>query len=161
MTAHTIASFNTHSLTIELPLDVADALAQTHEDGLEGAAVAALQLWLKIGTKHLNLANAYAAEHDIHPHVAIRKAIGAYMDTTIPSPAASTPMRNLRASRDAEVYRRAKLGVKRQVLAKDYGLSEIRIHQIVAAGKKADPINDPKAKAQSAELRRVWEGDDL
>jgi DNA-binding transcriptional regulator LsrR (DeoR family) len=35
------------------------------------------------------------------------------------------------------------LGIKRKTLAQDYGISEIRVHQIIAAGRKAD-LNNSK-----------------
>jgi hypothetical protein len=140
---HTIASFETHSLTIELPLEVAENLAKTHEDGLEGAAVAALQLWLKLGEKHLNIAKGYALAHGMSQHAAIKKAIVKCLDEREPKSESTIPMRKLRAERDADLYRRAMLGIKRKTLAQDYGISEIRVHQIIAAGKKAD-LNNSK-----------------
>jgi hypothetical protein len=153
----TTASFQTHSLTIELPLEVADALAESHEDGLEGAAIAALQLWLKIGTKHLNIAKGYALEHNISQHAAIRKAISKHLDERQPKGTTTTPLKNVREARDADIYRRAMLGVKRHILAKEYQLSEIRIHQIVAAGRRDDPANSPENKARTAEILRDWD----
>ena len=156
-TPATTASFETHSLTIELPLTIADELAQTHEDGLEGAAVAALQLWLKIGTRHLNIAQGYAVTHGMSQHAAIKKAIIKVLDEKAPRVEATIPMKKLRAERDADVYRRAMLGVKRATLAQDYGISEIRVHQIVAAGKKTDPKRTPEAKAQTAEILKDWD----
>jgi hypothetical protein len=158
---NTTAKFETHSLTIELPLEVADTLAQTHEDGLEGAAVAALQLWLKIGTRHLNIAQGYAVANGMSQHAAIKKAIIKVLDEKAPRQDLTAPMKKLRAERDADVYRRAMLGVKRKTLAEDYGISEIRVHQIVAQGKKNDPKNSPEAKAKTAELLREWDDDTL
>lgn len=157
----TTASFQTHSLTIELPLEVADALAETHEDGLEGAAIAALQLWLKIGTKHLNIAKGYALEHGTTTHAAIKKAISKVLDERTAKGSTTTPLKNLREARDADVYRRAMLGVKRHILAKEYQLSEVRIHQIVAAGKRDDPKNSPEAKAAADKILQDWEDDEL
>ena len=143
-----------HELTINLPIKSAEALAKTHEDGLEGAAVAALRLWLKIGEKHISIAQGYALANGMSVEVAIRKAITALDDKSRRTPEKS--IRNLAAERNAEIYRRAKNGVRRKVLAQDYDLSEIRIHQIVADGKKTDPANSPEAKAKNAELLREW-----
>jgi hypothetical protein len=157
MTTSTTASFQTHSLTIELPLSVADDLAQTHEDGLEGAAVAALQLWLKIGTKHLNIAQGYAVANGMSQHSAIKKAIIKVLDEKAPRVEATIPRKKLLAERDADVYRRAMLGVKRKQLAQDYGISEIRVHQIVAQGKKNDPKRNPEAVAHKAEILKEWD----
>lgn len=153
----TTATFETHSLTIELPLDVADALAKTHEDGLEGAAIAALQLWLKIGAKHLSIAQGYAATHGMSQHAAIKRAITKCLDEREPKPTTTTPIKQHREARDADVYRRAMLGVKRHILAKEYQLSEVRVHQIVAAGKRDDPKNSPEAKALNAKTLQEWE----
>jgi len=144
-----------HELTINLPIKSAEALAKTHEDGLEGAAVAALRLWLKIGERHISIAQGYALANGMSVEKAIRKAITALDDKSRRTPDKS--IRNLAAERDAEIYRRAKHGVKRKILAAEYDLSLIRIHQIVSAGKKADPDNTPEAKARNAELRREWE----
>ena len=80
MTNSTTANFETHSLTIELPLAIAEELAKTHDDGLEGATVAALQLWLKIGEKHLSIAQGYAVTHGMSQHAAIKKAISKCLD---------------------------------------------------------------------------------
>lgn len=156
----TTAKFETHSLTIELPLEVADDLAQTHEDGLEGAAVAALQLWLKIGTKHLNIAQGYAVANGMSQHAAIKKAIMKVLDEKAPRTDTQIPMQKLRSARDADIYRRAMLGVKRKTLALEYGLSEIRVHQIVAEGKKTDPKNSPEAKALKEKILREWDEPD-
>jgi Mor family transcriptional regulator len=153
----TTATFRTHSLTIDLPLDIADALAETHEDGLEGAAVAALQLWLKIGTKHLNIAQGYAVANGMSQHAAIKKAIIKVLDEKAPRIEATIPRKKLMAERNADVYRRAMLGVKRKQLAEDYGLSEIRVHQIIAQGKKNDPKNNPANKAKTAEILQDWD----
>jgi Mor family transcriptional regulator len=153
----TTATFRTHSLTIDLPLDIADALTETHEDGLEGAAVAALQLWLKIGTKHLNIAQGYAVANGISQHAAIKKAIIKVLDEKAPRVEATIPRKKLMAERNADVYRRAMLGVKRKQLAEDYGLSEIRVHQIIAQGKKNDPKNSPVNKAKTAEILQDWD----
>ena len=156
----TTASFQTHSLTIELPIPVAEELAKTHEDGLEGAAVAALQLWLKIGPKHINIAQGYAVTHGISIQTAIKKAISKVLDERTAKGSTTTPLKQLREARDADIYRRAMLGVKRHILAKEYGLSEIRVHQIVAVGKRDDPKNSPEAKAKQAELLRDWDTPD-
>jgi hypothetical protein len=156
----TTASFQTHSLTIELPLEVADALAESHEDGLEGAAISALQLWLKIGTKHLNIAKGYAVTHGISQHAAIKRAISKHLDERESKGTTTTPLKALREARDADIYRRAKLGVKRHILAKEYQMSEIRIHQIVAAGRRDDPANKPKNKAKTAEILQDWDTPD-
>jgi hypothetical protein len=161
MTASTTATFETHSLTIELPLDVADSLALTHDNGLEGAAVAALQLWLKIGEKHLRIAKNYGIDHGMTQHAAIKKAIAKCLDEKAPKARTGVNLSDVRAERDADVYRRAMLGVKRAILAKDYGISEVRVHQIVAAGKKNDPKNSPEAKARNAELIREWSEEEL
>ncbi len=157
---NTIAKFETHSLTIELPLEIADALAQTHEDGLEGAAVAALQLWLKLGPKHLGIAHGYALANGISIQTAIKKAISKVLDERAPRVIMDKPPNIKREERDADIYRRAMLGIKRRTLAEDYGLSEIRIHQIVAAGRKADPKNSPEQKARNAEILRDWDTPD-
>jgi len=153
----TTAKFETHSLTIELPLDVADSLAQTHEDGLEGAAIAALQLWLKLGAKHLGIAQGYALANGMSQHAAIKKAIAKCLDERAPRVTVDKPANIKREERDADIYRRAMLGIKRKTLAEDYGMSEIRVHQIVAAGKKADPKNSPEAKAKTAEMLKDWD----
>jgi hypothetical protein len=159
---HTTATFATHSLTIELPLDVADQLAQTHENGLEGAAVSALQLWLKIGEKHLNIAKGYALAHGMSQHAAIKKAIAKVLDEKAPQVTTTAePLQKVRATRDADIYRRAKLGVKRKTLAQDYGLSEIRIHQIIAKCKTTDPKNSPENKAFHEKILREWDDDTL
>lgn len=156
-TNSTTASFETHSLTIELPIEVAEQLAQTHENGLEGAAVAALQLWLKLGEKHLSIAQGYALAHGISTHAAIKKAITKVLDEKAPKVTTTIPMQKLRAERDADIYRRAMLGVKRKQLAEDYDISEIRVHQIIALGKKNDPKNSPQAKNRVKEILRDWD----
>jgi len=143
-----------HELTINLPIKSAEALAKTHEDGLEGATVAALRLWLKIGERHISIAQGYALANGMSVEKAIRKAITALDEKSRQTPDKS--LRNIAAERDAEIYRRAKNGVKRKILAADYDLSLIRIHQIVAAGKKADPDNTPEAKARTAAILREW-----
>ena len=155
-TPSTTAKFETHSLTIELPLEVADALAQTHEDGLEGAAIAALQLWLKLGPKHLGIAQGYALANGMSQHAAIKKAIAKVLDERAPRVIVEKAPNIKREERDADIYRRAMLGIKRRTLAEDYGLSEIRIHQIVAAGRKTDPKNTPEQKARDAALLQEW-----
>lgn len=157
----TTATFKTHSLTIELPLEIADALANTHEDGLEGAAVAALQLWLKIGERHLSIAQGYAVAHGMSQSAAIKKAIIRVLDEKAPRVETTAPLKQHRDARDADVYRRAMLGIKRKTLAQDYGLSEIRIHQIVAKYKKNDPKYNPEAHAKAEEALKDWDEAEL
>ena len=94
-------------------------------------------------------------------HAAIKKAIIKVLDEKAPRPDVTAPMKKLRAERDADVYRRALLGVKRKQLAEDYGISEIRVHQIVAQGRKNDPKNSPEVKAKNVELLREWDDDTL
>lgn len=149
----TTASFETHSLTIELPLSVAEDLAKTHDDGLEGAAIAALQLWLKLGEKHLSIAQGYAVTHNMSIQTAIKKAISKCLDERTAKGSTTIPLKQLREQRNADIYRRAMLGIKRHILAKEYQLSEIRIHQIVAEGKRDDPKRAPK----NTEILRDWD----
>jgi hypothetical protein len=51
--------------------------------------------------------------------------------------------------------------VKRKTLAQDYGLSEIRIHQIIAKCKTTDPKNSPENKAFHEKILREWDDDTL
>ena len=152
--------FDTHSLTIELPIDIAEQLAKSHVDGLEGAAIAALKLWIGVGSECLNMAGEYAKRHNLTRAQAIQGAIHNRCDEPEEWEArvrSAKPIADMRAERDADLYRRHKLGIKRTVLADDYKLSLIRVHQIIAAEK----AKEAKQRKKTAPVTPLFEEPDF
>lgn len=128
-----------YTLELKFPLDVADRLEHSHKDGIEGATTQAIKFWLQLGddtwntiTKQANLEGLSRAEF-------VRKAVSNLMHPEAPAYTnlkSDIPLAERRKARDEDIGYRALRGTPRKELAKQYGISEIRVHQIVAAAKK-------------------------
>jgi Mor family transcriptional regulator len=129
-----------YTLELEFPMDFADRLAETHEDGINAATVSALKFWVLLGEETRDLIIENANIHGITRAEFVRRAIHTHMNP--PTPYLSNlhddmPLKERREKRNAEIVYRALRGAPRAELAKQYQLSLIRIHQIVAMGKRS------------------------
>lgn len=142
-----------YTLELKFPLDVADRLEHSHKDGIEGATTQAIKFWLQLGddtwdtiTKQANLEGVSRAEF-------VRKAVSNLMHPEAPAYTnlkSDIPLAERRKARDEDIGYRALRGTPRKELAKQYNISEIRVHQIVAAAKK---------KLSADKIKREWTSD--
>lgn len=141
------------TLELEFPTEVAERLARSHKDGIEAATYQAIKFWLQLGDdtwdtilKQANLEGLSRAEF-------VRKAISNLMHPEAPAYVnmkSDIPLAERRKARDEDIGYRALRGTPRKALAKQYGISEIRVHQIVAAAKK---------KLVADKIKREWSSD--
>ena len=128
-----------YTLELEFPMDFADRLGETHEAGINAATISAIKFWVALGEETRDLIIENADIHGISRAEFVRRAIHTHMNP--PTPYLSNlhndiPLKERRAKRNEEIVYRALRGAPRAELAKQYKLSEIRIHQIVAEGKR-------------------------
>lgn len=142
-----------YTIELQFPLEVADRLEHSHKDGIEAATYQAIKFWLQLGDdtwdtilKQANLEGLSRAEF-------VRKAISNLMHPKAPAYIdlhKDLPLAERRKLRDEDIGYRALRGAPRKALAEQYGISEIRVHQIVAKAKK---------ELAKEKLKRDWTPD--
>ena len=128
-----------YTLELKFPTEVADRLESSHRDGIDAAITQAVKFWLQLGDdtwdtilKQANIEGMSRAEF-------VRKAIAKLMHPEAPAYVnlkSDLTLAERRKARDEDIAYRALRGTLRRELAAQYGISEIRVHQIVAAAKK-------------------------
>lgn len=129
-----------YTLELQFPTDFADMLGETHEGGINSATVSAIKFWVALGEETRDLIIDNANIHGISRAEFVRRAIHTHMNPQTPYLSNlhnDLPIKERKAKRNDEIVYRALRGAPRAELAKQYRLSEIRIHQIVAAGKRS------------------------
>jgi Mor family transcriptional regulator len=135
-----------YTLELEFPMDFADRLAESHKDGINSATVNALKFWVSLGDDARNTITKQASTEGISRAEFVRRAISNLMQPEAPAYIdlhKDLPLAERRRLRNEDIAYRALRGAPRKELAKQYGLSEIRVHQIVAAARKQ--LNTEKA----------------
>jgi len=140
-----------YTLELKFPTEVAERLEHSHKDGINGATTQAIKFWLQLGddtwaTKQADIEGLSRAEF-------VRKAISNLMHPEAPAYVnlkSDIPLAERRKARDEDIAYRALRGAPRKELAEQYNISEIRVHQIVAAAKK---------ELERQKLVRVWTPD--
>ena len=138
---------NMYTLTLNFPTEVADRLDNSHKDGIEAATTQAIKFWLQLGDDTWNTIATQANIEGMSRAEFVRKAISNLMHPELPATLDirnDMPLAERRKARNEDIAYRALRGTPRKVLATQYGISEIRVHQIVAAAKKE--INREKLK---------------
>lgn len=128
-----------YTLELEFPMDFADRLAESHKDGINAATVNALKFWVLLGTDTWDTITKQANIEGLSRAEFVRKAITHLMNPEAPAYIdlhKDMTLAERRKARNEDIAYRALRGAPRKELAKQYGLSEIRIHQIVAQAKK-------------------------
>ena len=138
---------NMYTLTLNFPTEVADRLDNSHKDGIEAATTQAIKFWLQLGDDTWQTIATQANTEGMSRAEFVRKAISNLMHPELPATLDirnDMPLAERRKARNEDIAYRALRGTPRKVLATQYGISEIRVHQIVAAAKKE--INKEKLK---------------
>jgi Mor family transcriptional regulator len=128
-----------YTLELNFPTEVAERLADSHRDGIEAATTQAIKFWLQLGNDTWDTITNQANTEGLSRAEFVRKAISNLMNPEAPAYIdlhKNMPLAERRKTRNADIAYRALRGAPRKELAKQYGLSEIRIHQIVAMAKK-------------------------
>lgn len=128
-----------YTLELEFPTEFADRLEESHKDGINAATVNALKFWVSLGTDTWHTITIQSSKERISRAEFVRRAVAKLMqpeDPAVLNIHSDMPLAERRALRNADIATRALRGAPRKELAQQYGLSEIRIHQIVAQAKK-------------------------
>ena len=128
-----------YTLELKFPTEVAERLADSHRDGIEAATTQAIKFWLQLGNDTWDTITNQANTEGLSRAEFVRKAISNLMNPETPAYIdlhKNMPLAERRKARNDDIAYRALRGAPRKELAKQYGLSEIRIHQIVAMAKK-------------------------
>lgn len=128
-----------YTLELNFPLDVADRLRNSHKDGIEGATTQAIKFWLQLGDDTWATITTQANTEGLSRAEFVRKAVSNLMHPKAPAYTnlkSDIPLAERRKARDEDISYRALRGAPRKELAQQYNISEIRVHQIVAAAKK-------------------------
>lgn len=121
------------SITIEVPTAVAHKLSETGPGTLAETALIALRLYHGIGQPARTTLAEMAEEHKLTPAKTLRLAIEQLKKDTTRlhlAPAVGRPIVN--TDRDAEIYAKTRTGITHATIAAEYGISIVRIGQIVA-----------------------------
>jgi hypothetical protein len=121
------------SITIEVPTAVAHKLSETGPGTLAETALIALRLYHGIGQPARTTLAEMAEENKLTPAKTLRLAIEQLKKDTTRlhlAPAVGRPIVN--TDRDAEIYAKTRTGITHATIAAEYGISIVRIGQIVA-----------------------------
>ena len=128
-----------YTLELEFPNEVAQRLARSHKSGIEAATFQAIKFWLQLGDDTWNTIAEQANIEGLSRAEFVRKAVSNLMHPEAPAYTnlkSDIPLAERRKARDEDISYRALRGAPRKELAQQYNISEIRVHQIVAAAKK-------------------------
>jgi len=129
-----------YTLELEFPIEVADRLKRSHKHGIEAATTQAIKFWLQLGDDTWATITKQADTEGLSRAEFVRKAVSNLMHPEAPAYInlkSDLPLAERRRLRNEDIAERALRGAPRKELAKQYNISEIRVHQIVAAAKKA------------------------
>jgi hypothetical protein len=137
------------SITLEIPTSVAHKISETAPGTLAETALIALRLYHGLGHQARTTLTEMADRHNLTPAKTLRLAIEQLeKDTTRLhlNPAAGRPVVN--SERDADIYAKTQTGLTHAAVAAEYGISLVRVGQIVARQRamRKDPIKAPYRK---------------
>ena len=137
---------DTTTLELDLPTRLADALAETHKNGLSHAVIAGLKFWLAFDADTRQLLSDMASVQGISKGELTAKAVRYYYENsgqagTLPIEVVPRLSRAHREQRNARIMELVGRGMTRAAIATEVGLSAIRVNQIVAEhrAKNAEP----------------------
>jgi len=128
-----------YTLELKFPTEVADRLEHSHKDGIDAAITQAVKFWLQLGDDTWNTIATQANTEGMSRAEFVRRAVAKLMhpeEPTYLNLLKDMPLSERRRLRNEDIAARALRGAPRKELATQYRLSEIRVHQIVAAAKK-------------------------
>ena len=128
-----------YTLELQFPMEFADRLEGSHKDGINAATQAALKLWVGLGDDIRDTIIKQANKEGLSRAEFVGKAVSKLMNPEAP---AYVDLRNgltlaeRRAARNKEIVSRGLQGMPRKELAAMFKVSEVRVHQLIAQGKK-------------------------
>lgn len=122
------------SITLEIPTSVAHKISETAPGTLAETALIALRLYHGLGLDARTTLTELATHHNLTPAKTLRLAIEQLQkDTTrlqLGRGTAGRPVVN--TERDADIYAKTRTGITHATVATEYGISLVRVGQIVA-----------------------------
>lgn len=163
MTNQALETPQMRPITIEIPVAVAQKMAETFEGTLEEATLAGLRLLHGMGIPAYNKLQALAKQREMSPYKAMREAVNA-LETAITagkpgSGAIGRPKIN--EARDIAIYNQVTSGKTYAEVAAAFSVSLVRVGQIMAQQRAMRGINprEELLKRNTEILRRVAEGE--
>jgi DNA-binding CsgD family transcriptional regulator len=147
-------------ITIHIPVFVAQKMAESFEGTLEDAALAGLKLIHGMGRPAYAALQDMAKQGNVSVPKMLRAAIGE-MQTRAPAPAPAIGRPRINTERDTAIFMRVSDGQTYAEVAASFGVSLVRVGQIVAQQRALRGINSRvDLEARNADiLRRVNNGD--
>lgn len=141
----------TAAFDMTIPEKFAQALHPLHPDGAQHAAAAALRLYLELGKLGVDALNARASHEDMSPAEVILNLLAnptpSAEGTTMTPPGEAQPAKYPQKSRADNQARDARIaqeyfegGITYSRLAAKYGLSTVRVTQIVSRAREMQRI---------------------
>lgn len=134
----------THTFDMTIPADIAQKLEPLHPDGAQHATAAALRLYLGLGKLGVDALNARAKHEGMGPAELVLHLLAVVDAPAVPAEVTTMTPRSRRMAnhaRDAQIADEYFAGGTTHArLAAKYGLSTIRVSQIVA---KAKAVRNP------------------
>jgi len=143
------------SITLEIPTAVAHKISETAPGTLAETALIALRLYHGLGLDARTTLTELATHHSLTPAKTLRLAIEQLKaDTTrlqLGTGTAGRPIVN--GDRDADIYAKTRTGITHATIAAAYGISLVRVGQIVA---KQRAINKDTTKRATRTANDPW-----
>lgn len=126
-------------ITIEIPIAVAHRITETFEGTIESATRAGLQLINGMGPATYNTLQELAKQLDTSPAKALRSAIQLLSTEAdrLSMTRGTVGRPKINEQRDANLYARIKAGATQAEVAAEFGISIVRVGQIVALHRVA------------------------
>ena len=149
------------SITVEIPIPVAQKLNETFEGTLEDAARAGLKLINGMGAPAYNLLNELALKMEVTPAKALRTAITLLERDAIKyrlSKESRIPLGRPRVNeaRDLAIYERVQAGATQMEASIEFDISVVRIAQIVAYARAKRGESASRAKRRKPNPMQMY-----
>ncbi|MFM7013321.1 MAG: hypothetical protein ACKO0Z_28995, partial [Betaproteobacteria bacterium] len=163
MTNQPIETAQMRPITIEIPVSIAQKMAETFEGTLEDATLAGLRLLHGMGNPTYNKLQALAKQREMSVPKAMREAVNA-LETAITAGkpgSAAIGRPKINEARDMAIYTQVTQGKTYAEVASTFSVSLVRVGQIMAQQRAMRGINprEELLKRNEEILRRVAEGE--
>ena len=128
-----------YTLELQFPMEFADRLEGSHKDGINAATQAALKLWVGLGDDIRDTIIKQANKEGLSRAEFVGKAVSKLMNPEAPAYVDlnnGLTLSERRAARNKEIVSRGLQGMPRKEIAAMFKVSEVRVHQLIAQGKK-------------------------
>jgi Mor family transcriptional regulator len=128
-----------YTLELNFPMEFADRLEASHNDGINAATQAAIKLWVGLGDDIRETIIKQANKEGLSRAEFVGKAVSKLMNPEAPAYVNlnnGLTLAERREARNKEIVARGLQGMPRKELAAMFKVSEVRVHQLIALGKK-------------------------